>query len=1199
MTATATYTFFVDWNNDDSFNDAYEEVTADVLSATWERGFNGPPPAQAGAGQLTLRLRNGTGKYTCENESSVIVAAYGALRPGLRVRALMDGVVQFEGRIDSINTSSPEILAAGEAELVALDGLAQFTEAEADIDVALQEDVSTGGAIVALLTAEGVTDLDLIDSGQSSIDAWWARNRSTRLDLIRELQDNELGRFFVSKDGRYEFHDRHHVFGHVVRATYGDESGSLRMWQPVLENPWPYVYNSVRAEVRTFDLTEPDTLLVTLTYNDGETARGGRPIKLPDGETTTIYLELTDETAAGDYLAVKSWSTAGEYAAAEIKINTDENADKETGEWIQNDPNITITATPYATRQKVDITNNYGADAWVCIAQGYGQAIIEIEPVKIRADDAASQAIYKRREYPNPSLWITDQTDGQALIDYIVTEMKDPRTRIRFQIVANVDEAHLQEASDIDIDDRIHITDSTTFGLYVDDNFIVDHIAHSVQPEIEGGFHIVTVTCTKAPVTELGALATGYTSKIGEDVGPPDDLYINGADPGGKIVIGVVARKHNSDVFEGEIRAKFYSSNFPEYADLRTVAEGGTLVDNLAGGEVIASGLYADHNGVNYQFTSLGQGRWYFAGRLKNKSYGWSVWTDGNSRPTRVTDWVDTESSMNAETGPASADSTVTLHLVNNGNQAVVKFTRPSNSCTTIFWAVCQLMNANAGNWYDLNDEESGVSPAQIFYDGSGTDHTFNKTTCTITSGTSPEPWAALTRGLILFDVFNCTDGHTFNIDDCQWGWFDNNGVAIGNVPISGAQFRPYPDPDNGQTWEHIRIQIVEAPWNWNTYGYWGGTALGELDFINAPGSKGDKTTESFVFPSITIPAELTMANLQARVWVENKVCRTEVGTSDGITEESGDGSPSGAHDLEILTHNEDADIPTGMMAFRWHRESNYLGIYCVAFWSSSALPAQGPFSEERTAVPSSVLESGLSCDIVAGSYTVTITGRSDQSREGMVLVYELAEDSDEYEDLDGDYISADDGETLTLGQGWGARWTGNFTGYIIKPWYDVPANSSNLKYYQFKVPDEIGGDASAEVWQSTPVPMPSGHFYVTGCSRNPYGLGNRITADSDDIGTGSGALCVVLDDAAEVIPNANLVGKYNEKLLVWSVDGNRTLGNAINAKCGQLLRFRIINTSESEIAITLGSKYRRGQAFPELAQESGVPGDLYIVEGE
>lgn len=663
----------------------------------------------------------------------------------------------------------------------------------------------------------------------------------------------------------------------------------------------------------------------------------------------------------------------------------------------------------------------------------------------------------------------------------------------------------------------------------------------------------------------------------------PSELYINGIDPSGRVVIGLIAKKWTDTIYEGEIRAKFYANDTPPFVDMRTPEEGGTFMHDGTT-QIIAEGLFASpEGGLNYTFKFSEHGRWYYAGRLRNKS-GWSVWSDGNDRPTRVRDFVTTEGETAADIGPPSG-STIQVQSSIAAGSVVVKATRPATNAKTVLSVMYQIRDGNQGEWRELDDN---AGAAVTYYDGSGVDHIWDKSKGTITSSSG---FGTATTGMILFDVRNSS---AFDRDYCLWGIITS---INGNVLTTPNGFAPVSDPDTGSyIYEHIRIKIVKPPWEWNTEGYFGdspGRGYSVMEYFNG-GQQGDKTSQVFSSFPIEIPSGMGMGNIKARAWFWSKYSIAECGRTDSATLID-TGNPSGAHDLTILTHDEDASIPPGQMALQFYRDTaNYKNIWCMAFMISPSLPANGPYKAERDAHPTRTIETGT-CTITAGSMDVTVTRASDTSVVGAVLVI-YTNDATPDDDIDANAIEAQGTDSLTLYANGTFGKSGTFAYAIVESyWPGGASGTDNTAVPVFQVPEEIGGDIESEVWRTPPISMPAGHFYVSGLSRNPIGLGTEITADSDDIGTGGGEFCVSLVDGAVISTNAKLSGQYNEKTFMLSMSApleeNRLLATPTNAVCGRVLNYCFDNTGDEEIVIDLDAGFSVGQAHPEL------PGPLDIVE--
>ena len=1109
----ADYRFYVDWNNDGDYGESYEEVTADVQSASWSGGFNGPPPEYANAGTLTLTLRNGDGKYTQTNQSSPIYTAYGGIRPGLKVKVTMfitGGSTHnmWSGFLDLIETVNPtEPLEAGTAKLSALGILSRFAKGE--VNITLQEQVTTGAALDTLLDAVdwSLTQRDL-DIGRTTLYKWWVKKEQNPLDSMRQLQDAELGRLREGKDGKVVFDSRRHLFeepGSLVSATFG--IGGLEMWEPKPLNSYQYVYNSYRGNQRTFNLSDEEILA---TIADNQLGVGGKPPLLPAGETRTYWFEL-NEYSPSDYISIYEWSESA--APVTLHANTDINGNDDNGIGTSvtidmEGPGVLTEplVTRYSQRLKYEIRNNSGSDAYLTVFRAYGIAIVESEPNPIKVDDLESQLVYGVCEYPNPDPWCTDYEDGLAMARYLVDAtpqdssgsslgiMAYPRTRIEFKIMANVDHDHLIAAQAIDINQRIHINDldsdgASVYGLYVDDDFIVDSLVHEVDNL--GRFHTVTAQCTIAPTEEFRHTHTTYTPAIiipdDEIASVPDDLYCTAMDPLGKMVVGIQAWKWNDTVTEGEIRAHF-TTGAPTHVDMRTVAEGGTWVPNGTT-KIEATGLNATKDGVNFIFDAYSTGRWYYVGRLRN-NIGWSVWSDGNAAPSYVTSWVSTDSIIGSGSDAGPPDGSTPRAVMAAGGISVTA-SRPAINGGTILGGFAQIRDASQSAWYDV-DETAGDSPAEVYYDGTGANHVYNKQAGVINS--SGGFGTASAGDLILMDVRN---NGSWSLDWCQWGTVPA-GAIDGNALNDVPNFRPLGNPDvpEWQTYNKIRIKIVKPPWEWNTYGYIPSLA----EFYYGKGSTFDpKLTNTFIFPVIPLPAAMAMGSVVARVFFENKICRKECGRTN-VSVLIDTGNPAGAYGLEIITHATDGTIPDGMMKFRWYRDVlNYENIYCVAFWLNQATPPQGPYQSDRASL-GFILETG-ECDITAEDPNVTVTRVADPTVQNMVLVIYTA-DATPDNDVDGEFISAEGTNSLTIHP---FHKTGHFDYAIVKPWYYTGSEyTTNFAYYQFTVPDEVGNQMAALQWETPLMPCPSGLWYVVGASRNPFGLGTRLYADSATGGGGA-----------------------------------------------------------------------------------------------
>lgn len=883
---TATYRYFVDWNNDGDFGDSNENISAYVLSSSWRSGRRTDVDYDT-AGSCSLVLDNSTSIFSSFNSSSPL---YGKILPNLRVKVTMQigagsEVTMWLGRLESIVPAvnlAPDT-SINTAELTAYGILAQFTEGE--VDVPLQEDITTGAALGEILDGDSWPAGDrAIDTGQSTLSKWWVKNGSSRLQAMRELQDAEFGRLREGKDGKLVFDGRQAIFTtphDTPQATYG--TGSLNLWNLKQEDSLPGIFNSFRGQVRTFNHSE-DVPLVVLA--DVPNSQGGTPLIIPAGTGSpvvptalTVWIELPDDSP---YISVYDWTTV-DY---EANTATDGSGNDITA-------GVSAVKTEYGPRLKIEFSNANLSDAHLIVLRAHGIAVVEGDPIPIRSDDSTSQSKYRNREYPNPSQWLTDPTDAQTEADYIVSTHKDPRPRLIFEVKGNYNAAHLTEVQARENGDRIHVTAGSAFGLYVDEDFIIDSLAHSVD---DARVHIMTVLCSLAPAAQLGASGTTYTPKIIPTPGikVPDDLRAFAIPNGLQIIFGGVADKWNETISEGEFRAKYVPSDTAlDYVDLRTASEGGTFAHNGTT-QYLVTGLYADWSGCAFVLTSGSAGRWYFAFRLED-DYGWSVWTDGNDTPSRVIDYCDTEDPDMEALGPPASWSLSVAPAPNGEHAIVISASRPQVNGGRIWFVTYQIKDVSSDPFVDV---DSDTAPSDILYDGSGEDHTFdpitNKTTRTDASGGG---WGTAAVGdLILFDVRNSDiGGWSWDVHHCQWG-----AVAALNDTELIVQGKWHPpayqntSPPTLTDFSKFRIMIVKAPWAWDTGGYFGNPGYLTEEFVYG-GKKGDTTTQVFVSPPIPVPAAVALTDVKATVFFDNAYSRSNDDTySDFVPPPAGSGTDVG-----------------------------------------------------------------------------------------------------------------------------------------------------------------------------------------------------------------------------------------------------------------------------------------------------------------
>ena len=847
---TETLKYLLDLNNDGLFNHAYSDISAYVLRSSWSAGRSGPPPEYDVAGSCSLSLDNSTSIFSTFNESSPI---HNLLVPdiGIRITSKIGSgaeVTMFQGFLQDFDPVVGLPVGISTAEFSGYGILAKL--ATGDISIALQENITTGDAVKAILDAAG------FDSGDYSIDSptlttlskWWLKKDTNPLAAMREIQDSELGRIREGRDGKIYFEGRDHTFNpphmtspDIPQATYG--TGVLNIWNLRQINSRANVHNFAQCQVRTFNESES---MILITLADVPNKQGGTPLIIPAATGSpaipgalTVEVEYPNDSAPGNHIGVKTWGM--------VDYEANSSAD-DTGDDISE--NVAQTKTELGRKLKIDFLNYNYEDAHLVVLRIHGTAIVEGDPSIIKSGEEGKD----KKEYPQASIWITDAADAKVYLDYLVLIDTPLRPRFAFDVMANYNDVHLSEAQERQTGDRIRIAAGAPYGIFVNAEFIIDKIGHQVD---ELKQHTMTITCTKAPASQLSAFGSAKPANIISNA-PPEDIWISGWISAGRLLFAAMARRYTAGITGCELRLKLIPPGESVISvDMRTVAEGGTFADNGATQLIITPA--AGWQGAHYQlFYGANLGRWYQAWRFIN-SAGWSLWNDGNPNPSLITDYIDTEGNNFSDTGPP-ADWTVNIQPGPQTGTAIVVTSRPATNGKRILFAFFQIKDSTTGSWRDI-DANAGAAITR--YDGSAIDHTYDPSMGKITKATGDYGDAATYGGLLLIErrqsLFDSKYCIQMALDPSQVNGSEISGIIGGDPAFS-------PDVDGKYTL--LRIKIVKPAWEWDSEGYFAqaGYNAGPVELWDNP-SRGDLTSQTFKSNPFILPAGVDLEDLQARVW--------------------------------------------------------------------------------------------------------------------------------------------------------------------------------------------------------------------------------------------------------------------------------------------------------------------------------------------
>ncbi len=243
----------IDWDNDGTFTGTYDDVTADVMSVDWSLGFRQIYQPIGDESTCNIVLENLDRRYLPENSNSPLT---GNIRPNRRISIVYDvdgtETTFWTGWIEFIQ---PDWLPGVFVPPVKIRGVGnkQFFENQ-QVDLPIFNDV-TGDVIIAEVLKQAqvppavrgiivldhpvdgllpgvlgsVADYSDVETGLTIIPQYGDLEPQSALEVIMEVTAGEQGRFFVARDGRGTWWNRHHLILDVSDdAIVNTQSGDLR-----------------------------------------------------------------------------------------------------------------------------------------------------------------------------------------------------------------------------------------------------------------------------------------------------------------------------------------------------------------------------------------------------------------------------------------------------------------------------------------------------------------------------------------------------------------------------------------------------------------------------------------------------------------------------------------------------------------------------------------------------------------------------------------------------------------------------------------------------------------------------------------------------------------------------------------------------------------------------------------------------------
>lgn len=464
--------FLVDWDKDGNFTGIYDNITADVQSASWSLGARSPFQFMCDEPVLTLTLKNIDGKYSPENSGSVIA---GKLRPYTRIRVIetVTNTPLWNGYLDFpqvkwspmatyTGRDSVTLNCVGAKQLLDRITISQPTFEDETADVIIQDALERAGVYLLITEAwilgvVGSSELG-VTTRLGSAGIWRTFDtgitvfprvdgaRDNVWDIITALTVAERGRFYIDRDGKYIWKNRHHTY-------LNDDAGYAL--SDNLQVGMDYYYGDLLANSITVKSQPRSTLPSEQLWNLEN------PINI--GAGSVIRIEATLRRPTGQFARATSLTKSESFSSG----------------------SATITVTPNGGVATIEINNTTASNATLATLVLSGVPSYDQNALTVLVEDADSITDYGKREksFSVGNLTGYDDLNGIAYMELLRLPM---RGRVAsFSLIAEddgVQNAMLFE--DFAIGDFLEIDATAT--LYHEGRYIVIGEEHNWE---RGGVH--------------------------------------------------------------------------------------------------------------------------------------------------------------------------------------------------------------------------------------------------------------------------------------------------------------------------------------------------------------------------------------------------------------------------------------------------------------------------------------------------------------------------------------------------------------------------------------------------------------------------------------------------------------------------------------------------------------------------------------
>ena len=504
----ADFHVYIDFDRDDDFSDAYEDITQYVQTCDWMLGATQPYQMVSDEATLTMMVNNADRRFSPEYTESPY---YGELDIHLKVKVeitftnVLGITTIYPMYLGFIDTIAPEPAKRTDCKITCVSAKQQLQDQYVSLplltDVRSDEVIqqilermimppamsskawflgvpgsSEIGETTYLADSSVAMDLDVGQSTWSYVADTWDKNfygnqyvgedwsgGFKAWDAIKDVVKGERGRFYFDREGKAVFRARDYDQTNVLNFGGWNTDASLEFVPfPIYDlnnySYGKYIYNEIEVnayprqadsvESTLYELAEP----ITVRAGDERTITAKYTPDDADYEVSALDPNIFELTYSGPL------AFSVEYMANRAKITirnvaqTDEEGTK--GTVLEFDFH-THTST------RLTSTNDDTLDGELTTLIIKGKKLIAFEKVTSEKTDGVSRSKYGPRPYRIDAKLIEDINDANAMAEYVLSQRKDPYGAYEGIVIRPHNRAAINRALTAVIGRRYTLTDDS------------------------------------------------------------------------------------------------------------------------------------------------------------------------------------------------------------------------------------------------------------------------------------------------------------------------------------------------------------------------------------------------------------------------------------------------------------------------------------------------------------------------------------------------------------------------------------------------------------------------------------------------------------------------------------------------------------------------------------------------------------------